>query len=83
MEPSPAVMAMGYRILLTRGVSLTSEAVTLEKHVHLMNSMPQDVADAKSLHGFKKRQGKFTDQKYFKAINSKKHLQVRKSLSCK
>lgn len=75
-------MAMRDWILLTR-VSPISEAVTLEKHVHLMDSTPQDVAEAKSLHGSKERQGKFTDQKYFQAVNSKKHLQVRKSLICK
>lgn len=68
---------------MTRGLSPTSEAVTLEQHVCLMDSTPQDVAEAKSLHGSRERQGKFTEQKYFQAVNSKKYLQVRKSLSCK
>lgn len=50
---------------------MTSETVILEKHVHLMDSTPQDVAEAKSLHGSKERQGKFMDQNFFQAIKFK------------
>lgn len=69
--------------MLTGGVSPTSETVILEKHVNLMDFTPQDVAEAKSLHGSKERQGKFTDENFFQAVNLKKQLQIRKSLRCK
>lgn len=70
-------------ILLTGGVSPTSETVILEKHVNLMDFTSQDVAEAKNLHGSKERQGKFTDENFFQAVNLKKQLQLRKSLRCK
>lgn len=57
--------------MLTRGVSPTSETMIFKKNMNLMDSTPQNVAEAKSLHRSKERQGKFTDQEIFSGCKFK------------